>query len=259
MNRQIVVDIALSQVGYLEKKSNADLDDKTANAGNGNYTKYARDIDAIPGYFNGKKQGQAWCATFVNDCFVKAYGVVEAKKLLCQPMNSLAASCTYAMSYFKQAGRFKSVPEVGAQIFFSWGHTGIVVKVDSTKVYTVEGNTRANGYEGVWEKSYNRDYVNILGYGCPNYDDDEPVDPDDPDEPGELSLPVIKYGDESETVKAMQILLEGYGYSVGKWGCDGEYGNDTGKALKSYQNAHGLVADGECGDRTWSKLLGLEG
>ena len=36
-----------NQVGYLEKRSNANLDSKTANAGYGNYTKYSRDVNNI--------------------------------------------------------------------------------------------------------------------------------------------------------------------------------------------------------------------
>ena len=32
---------AEAELGYLEKKSNKNLDDKTANAGSSNYTKYA--------------------------------------------------------------------------------------------------------------------------------------------------------------------------------------------------------------------------
>ena len=39
-----VINIALAEVGYLEKKSNASLDNKTANAGSNNYTKYGRDM-----------------------------------------------------------------------------------------------------------------------------------------------------------------------------------------------------------------------
>ena len=35
---------AKQEVGYLEKKSNKELDSKTANAGSNNYTKYARDL-----------------------------------------------------------------------------------------------------------------------------------------------------------------------------------------------------------------------
>ena len=39
-----LINIARAEVGYLEKKSNKDLDSKTANAGSSNYTKYARDL-----------------------------------------------------------------------------------------------------------------------------------------------------------------------------------------------------------------------
>ena len=35
-----VINIALNEVGYLEKKSNAHLESKTENAGYANYTKY---------------------------------------------------------------------------------------------------------------------------------------------------------------------------------------------------------------------------
>ena len=41
-----IVTIALAEVGYWEKASNASLDDKTANAGAANWTKYARDLAA---------------------------------------------------------------------------------------------------------------------------------------------------------------------------------------------------------------------
>ena len=40
---------AEAEIGYLEKKSNKDLDDKTANAGSSNYTKYNRDLKAWTG------------------------------------------------------------------------------------------------------------------------------------------------------------------------------------------------------------------
>ena len=51
-----IVSIALAEVGYREKASNASLDDKAANAGSGNWTKYARDL-AAAGYYNGNKNG----------------------------------------------------------------------------------------------------------------------------------------------------------------------------------------------------------
>ena len=55
---QKVIDAVRTEVGYLEKASARDIDDKTANAGSNNYTKYARDMDAIPGFYNGRKQGR---------------------------------------------------------------------------------------------------------------------------------------------------------------------------------------------------------
>lgn len=177
-----LINIAKNEIGYLEKKTNSQLDDKTANAGKGNYTKYARDLDAIPGFYNGKKNGYAWCDVFVDWCFVQAYGVDKAKELLLQPNKSLGAGCTYSAKYYKNAGQFYITPKVGDQIFFynsnkSICHTGIVVKVDETYVYTVEGNTSSdpgvvdNG-GSVNDKKYKLNYSRIAGYGRPKYDEE---------------------------------------------------------------------------------------
>ena len=68
-----VITIALAEVGYREKASNASLDAPQANAGSGNWTKFARDL-AAAGYYNGNKNGYAWCDVFVDWCFYKAFG-----------------------------------------------------------------------------------------------------------------------------------------------------------------------------------------
>ena len=180
-----LIDTALAEEGYLEKTSNAQLDDRTANAGSGNYTKYARDLDGLPDLFNGKKQGFAWCAVWVVWCFVKAFGVAAAQKLLCLPARSLAAGCIYAVNYFKAKGQFHTEePKPGDQIFFynakrtAAAHTGLVYEVDDTYVYTIEGNTSseedvvANG-GGVWRKKYKLTDPDIVGYGRPQYDPEE--------------------------------------------------------------------------------------
>lgn len=181
-DKQKVIGIALSEAGYLEKASKSQLDDKTANAGSANITKYARDLAAIS-YFNGNKQGVAWCATFVCWCFYKAYGKTGALKLLCQPTNTknnAGAGCKYARNYFLAKGQLHDEPQIGDQIFFysadksSISHTGLVYQVDSKKVYTVEGNTSsasgvvANG-GAVAKKSYSLSNNRIAGYGRPNY------------------------------------------------------------------------------------------
>lgn len=175
-----VLKTAKAEVGYLEKASNSNLDSKTGNAGSGNYTKYARDLDKVSGFYNGRKNGHAWCDVFVDWCFWQTFGTVDAKKLLCQPSKSLGAGCKYSMQYYEKKGQLYHDPKPGDQIFFAdsdgdgIAHTGLVYKVDSSYVYTYEGNTSsasgvvANG-GCVAEKKYKLSYARIAGYGRPNY------------------------------------------------------------------------------------------
>lgn len=166
-----VISVAKNELGYYEKKSNSQLDSKTANAGSGNWTKYARDLDALTDFYNGAKNGFAWCDIFVDWCFYKAFGKAAAMKLLCQPLKSAGAGCVYSYGYYKSAGRVGRVPKLGAQIFFgnsegSLTHTGLVTGFDSSYVYTIEGNTS----DCVKAKTYNRSASN-LWYGYPAYDE----------------------------------------------------------------------------------------
>lgn len=171
--------VAAAEVGYCEKRSNAQLDSKTSNAGSANYTKYAKELDALKSFYNGAKQGFAWCDVFVDWCMVEAFGVELALKLLCQPQKSTGAGCTYSAQFYRSAGRWATSPTPGDQIFFTRDgktshHTGIVDRVDATTVYTIEGNTSSasgvvpNGGM-VCRKSYPRTSSLILGYGRPNW------------------------------------------------------------------------------------------
>lgn len=174
-----VLEILQDEIGYLEKASARDLDTKTGNVGTANFTKYARDLDAV-NYFNGKKQGAQWCTTLVNWPFFRAYGRDTALRVLRQPLKgSLGASCTYAVDYYRKAGAFfTSDPHVGDQIFFRSGasivHTGIIEDIVDGCVITIEGNTSAttgvvsNG-GGVWRKKYLKDYSRIYGFGRPDW------------------------------------------------------------------------------------------
>lgn len=175
-----VIATAKAEVGYLEKKSNANLDSFSANAGYNNYTKYARDLDAT-GLYNFPKQGYSWCDIFVDWCFVKTFGLNAALKMQGQSMHGVGAGCTESASYYKSIGRFYRSPQPGDQIFFSSNsgktmyHTGLVYKVDNNYVYTIEGNTsNASGVVsnggGVAQKSYRKDYWQIGGYGRPRWE-----------------------------------------------------------------------------------------
>lgn len=71
------------------------------------------------------------------------------------------------------------------------------------------------------------------------------------------TLPMLKRGDKSDTVKALQILLIGYGYDLAAYGADGAFGGTTESAVKAFQSDNALGADGIVGAKTWAKLLGM--
>ena len=263
-----IVAIALAEVGYLEKASNASLDDKTANAGSANWTKYARDL-AAAGYYNGNKNGYAWCDVFVDWCFFKAYGAVEGQRVQCQT-GPLGAGCIYSAQYYRQQSRYDRNPKVGDQVFFQTGgeigHTGIVVEVTDSAIVTVEGNSGNQ----VKKNTYNRSNSYIAGYGHPLYSGtDEPVTetPTPVPAPADtavtciISIPQLKNGSTGTAVKNAQTLLIAKGYpcggriTAGRETADGDFGPTTEKSVKSFQSQKNLTADGIIGATTWKALL----
>ena len=169
-----VASLALAEVGYKEKASNSQLNDKTANAGHNNWNKYAAYIDQnCPDFYNGKKNGFDWCDIFHDYLHIAAAGDAEvARKALYQPKKSTGAGCDYSAQFYRDNGAWierGGTPKVGDQIFFGpkgrERHTGTVVGVDSNYVYTVEGNSS----DMVAKRQYSRSDTNITGYGRPNY------------------------------------------------------------------------------------------
>ena len=161
---------AEAQVGYLGKRSNAQLDDFKANAG-GNYNRFARDLDALGDFYNGRKNGYDWCDVFVDWCFVTAFGRELGQKLLGQPDRSLGAGTAYSLGYYRARGQLHAAPQPGDQIFFgdekSTWHTGIVTKAADGYVYTVEGN--AGEPSAVRACRYAVGGKTIKGYGRPDW------------------------------------------------------------------------------------------
>lgn len=70
-----------------------------------------------------------------------------------------------------------------------------------------------------------------------------------------LTLPQLSKGDKGNSVKAMQLLIIGAGYSCGSAGADGDFGSGTYNGLVKYQKSRGLTQDGICGKNTWTALL----
>lgn len=247
-DKQKVIDLALREVGYHEQGNNL--------------TKYAEEIDSIRGFYNGKKNGFAWCDVFVDWCFIKCYGVVGAKDLLCQPDNSAGAGCLYSANYFKNKGQFFKSPETGDQIFFSYragevSHTGLVVRVDSNTVVTVEGNSA----DAVQQKTYSLNDSRIFGYGRPNWDGSVAVDVPEQaiKKPYKyhltqypVTLTLLRMGDYGPQVVTMQAILNAKGFPCDT---DGEFGLKTKEALMSFQRKAGLLDDGEYGGMSMNALV----
>lgn len=286
-----LIAIAEAEIGYLEKETNANLDSKTGNAGDENFTKYARDLHAA-GYYQANKNGYEWCEVFNDWCHWIASGkdAKLAQEVICQT-GLYGAGCIWSARCYRNAGRFFTTPEVGDQIYFGNKagdeyHTGIVYKVDKERVYTIEGNTSgasgviANG-GGVCKKSYLLNYAKIVGYGRPYYAaEDKPVEDytleqfirdvqkacgasvDGIAGPETISKTVTLSASKNRThaaVVAVQKRLYALGYTmVGE--ADGIAGNKFTSAVTEFQADNKCWIDGEitAKNKTWKLLLGME-
>ena len=173
-----LLEIARAELGYKEKETNSQLDDKTANAGDGNWTKYARDLHSA-GYYQATKNGYAWCDMFVDWCFWKLGGSKEKGEWLECQTGLYGAGCEWSSDCYRRAGRFDKNPRPGDQIFFgktdAEEHTGIVEKIEDGKVHTIEGNASNMCKRCTYSLTSSR----IVGYGHPRFDDEPEVEEED--------------------------------------------------------------------------------
>ena len=170
MNNNIknLLETAYNELGYFEKASNDKLDDKTENAGDLNYTKYAR--DCFP-----ELQGLAWCCMFTWWCFEKTFGKIMARNLI----GEKTAKCSIMKQRMIDNGCERvSNAKGGDLVFFDRGngisHIGIVYSTGDTSFSTIEGNTSQSRSS----KDYNKVvpngggvFVRAYNYGNPQIND----------------------------------------------------------------------------------------
>lgn len=157
--------LMLEQVGYLEKASNSNLDSKTGNAGYGNYTKYARDVNNM-GLMGC--QGQPWCAVYQFWICAQVFGKSKALDI----MGNGFYNCNSVKAHSKSKGTWHSTPKLGALVIFRNGaHIGRVIAISGNTIRTNEGNTSSGGLNNVEanggcvaEKSYTIGNSQIDGY-----------------------------------------------------------------------------------------------
>lgn len=249
-----LIKTAESQIGYLEKATNSNLEDFTANAGRGNWNKYANYFDTkYPTFYNGKKNGYDWCDIFVDWCFITTFGFDTGRKMLYQPLKSCGAGCSWSKKYYQDNNRIYTTPIVGDQVFYGTSHTGIVVKVEGDKFYTVEGNTSAgntviaNGggvaYKGPYAVGGNKTF------GRPNWDLVGGYSYTAP------KAYIMSYGQTSNDIKYLQQNLNGLGYPCDT--PDGHYGPKTKSMVEKFQKDYSLKVSGNVDEATWKKIKEL--
>lgn len=170
-HRYDVIMIALSQIGYHEGNSDADMDGWNL-GGSENFVEYNRLFCKLEGIW-----GYAWCAAFVSWCQFQA-GIpaeIDCSEISCPRMIN---------EILKPQGLYKTresgyTPIIGDLIYFKNAtsnavstHVGLVIGVRDGYVYTVEGN----GGERVARHKYAIDDSYIVGYGALKYEVKEGTD-----------------------------------------------------------------------------------
>ena len=171
-DRNNVLRVAVSQLGYHEGDSPDEFHGMNI-GGTGNYMEYGRLL--VPNWNNNSFD---WCACFVNWCLNQARFDKASSEISCG--NWIAELKTMEMWQSSPAYGGTYIPKPADLIFFDWDetgkwseHIGLVLYTTSTKVYTIEGNTKT---ENVAVRSYSLNDPCVLGYGTPPYDEgDEPT------------------------------------------------------------------------------------
>lgn len=70
----------------------------------------------------------------------------------------------------------------------------------------------------------------------------------------EFGSRTLKKGMSGKDVQELQSILIDLGYDVGKYGADGDFGSCTDSAVKAFQSANKLSADGVVGQKTYDKI-----
>jgi hypothetical protein len=171
--RTDVVLVALSQLGYHEGDSEADMHGLNTK-GSKNFVEYNR----LHGKFdngegNGVSYGYHWCCSFATWCARQA-GIDPAmmpSEISCW---RLIEKKLIPMGIYHPVTE-QYVPRTGDYIFFRGedalpgapsDHVGIVLYVEGNTVYTVEGNSTHHSV-AVYARAMNDNY--IVGYASPNY------------------------------------------------------------------------------------------
>ena len=169
------------------------------------------------------------------------------------PDKSANGMFSYARSKGCAWGTMDTLPEVpGIALRFD-GHVGVYIGGG----YAVE--ERGFNYGCVKTKVSSRKWTHWYQLPFVDYGDavftGVATKPDTPTSEYTLGTRTLKKGSKGADVKALQEFLLQLGYSLPRYGADGDFGGETAAAIKRFQARAGLAQDGVYGGDTHKALM----
>ena len=209
--------------------------------------RYNENPSGMANYKMAAQDGSKWIGHRVWDCAGLCRWAAKEHGLAIHSGSNLIWNCDLA-----KKGQLTDGMElpVGALVF-----TGTASKKPHVGVYTGDGLvTEAEGTKaGVVQSKLHGKWkwwglLKGVTYDAAEVPAEKPAE-----EPAETRR-TLRRGNKGEDVKQVQTMLDRLGYSLGICGIDGDYGTATEKAVKEFQQDHGLTQDGICGPKTYAAL-----
>ena len=228
------------KIKYMEDKYGKDWK-KNADAKNDNY-------------YGAALYGSKWIGHTVADCsglFVWAFKLLGGS--IYHGSNSIYDR--YCSSKGKITDEVRKTMKPGTAVFVdksgNKSHIGLyvgngkVIEASGTQAGVCVSNLTAGKWT-YWGELKNASYSS----------ENAPVSPSELSDEDFLifDYPTLKKGNKGEYVTLLQRKLMEHGYSLPRYGADGDFGNETLSAVKAFQKDHGLTADGVVGKKTWDAL-----
>ena len=163
------------------------------------------------------------------------------------PDKSANGMFTYAKSKGCAWGTMDSLPEVPGIALRSDGHVGVYVGGG----YAVE--ERGFNYGCVKTRVKDRKWTHWYYLPFIDYGEGGSVKP--PQTEYALGSRLLRKGTEGNDVKQLQEYLLRLGYSLPKYGADGDFGAETEAAVRAFQEDERLEVDGKYGEKSHAALM----
>ena len=234
-------------------------------------SKYNSDPDKYSDYKYGALYGARWIGHYVADCAnLLRWAAKKSGDESVHSGSNLIWQCDLAKKgELRNGKRTDGEPlKPGSFVFTgtqnSHGHVGAyignddVIEDSGTKTGVIKSKITDSKWTWWGEKKGMefdvKDGEVVLPAETPENGANQPSDPAD-DKTDTQTLPTLRKGDKGDSVRYLQTLLMERGYDLGKWGVDGDFGNQTETAVKRFQRDWDLTQDGVVGKKTWDTLL----